>query len=72
MLPFFFLAMYEKDGQTAEVIICNIIRVRYFFPQVRIYQTENRFEEIIKGGDELGTTPKTQKASGKKAVKEKH
>jgi hypothetical protein len=69
MLPFFFLAMYEKDGQTAEVIICNIIRARYFFPQVRLYQTENRFEEIIKGGDELGTTPKTQKTSDKKAVR---
>jgi hypothetical protein len=69
MLPFFFLAMYEKDGQTAEVIVCNIIRARYFFPQVRIYQTENRFEEIIKGGDELGTTQKTQKTNDKKTVR---
>jgi hypothetical protein len=72
MLPFFFLAMCEKNGQTAEVIICNIIRARCFFPQVRIYQTENRFEEIIKGGDELGTTPKTQKANDKKAVSQIH
>ena len=29
MLPFFFLAMYEKDGQTAEKIARNIIRARF-------------------------------------------
>jgi hypothetical protein len=72
MLPFFFLAMYEKDGQTAEVIICNIICARYFFPQVRIYQTENRFEQIIKGGEELGTTPKTNAKTNKKTVSKTH
>jgi hypothetical protein len=69
MLPFFFLAMYEKDGQTAEVILCNIIRARYLFPQVRIYQTENRFEKILKGDEAVGTTPKTNKTSDKKAVR---
>jgi hypothetical protein len=72
MLPFFFLAMYEKDGQTAEVIVCSIIRSRYFFPQVRIYQTENRFEEILKGDEKLGTTPKTNTKTDKKAVRKKH
>jgi len=41
MLPAFFMAMYEKDGQSAEKILLNIIRSRWFFPQKRPYKTEN-------------------------------
>jgi len=31
MLPAFFVAMYECDGQPAEKIVRNIIRSRFFF-----------------------------------------
>jgi hypothetical protein len=30
MLPLFFLAMCEKDGRPAEVILQNIIRVKFY------------------------------------------
>ena len=32
MLPFFLLAMYEKNGQPLEKIVGNIIRVCFFRP----------------------------------------
>ena len=35
MLPFFFLAMYERDGQTLEKIIRNILQARFLRPKVR-------------------------------------
>jgi len=48
MLPAFFMAMYEKDGQSAERILFNIIRSKWFFPQTRPYRTENFYSIIAK------------------------
>jgi hypothetical protein len=50
MLPAFFMAMYEKDGQPAEKILFNIIRCRWFFPPTRPYKTENFYTIIEKEG----------------------
>ena len=52
MLPFFFLAMYEKDGQPAEKALRNIVRAR-FWPSVRLYRTENMYKYLSdqEGGD---------------------
>jgi hypothetical protein len=46
MLPAFFIAMYEKDGQPAEKILKNILRSQRYFPIIRPYKTEN-FYKII-------------------------
>ena len=43
MLPFFFFAMYEKDGLYLEVILKNIIRVKIQRPAIRRYMTRNRY-----------------------------
>jgi len=48
MLPAFFIAMYERDGQPAEKILRNMIRARWFFPQTRPYRTENFYTQIGK------------------------
>jgi len=48
MLPAFFMAMYEKDGQAAERIFRNILRSQWFFPQTRPYKTENFYQIIEK------------------------
>jgi hypothetical protein len=48
MLPAFFMAMYEKDGLTAEKILFNIIRSCWFFPQKRPYKTDNFYTQIEK------------------------
>lgn len=41
MLPFFLLAMYEKNGLPLERIIRNILRVYFLRPKQRPYQTDN-------------------------------
>lgn len=41
MLPFFLLAMYEKNGQPLEKILHNYIQVRFVRPKHRPYQTDN-------------------------------
>ena len=46
MLPAFFMAMYEKDGQPAEKILINILRSKWYYPPVRPYRTENFYHVI--------------------------
>ena len=41
MLPFFLLAMYERDGLPCEKVVRNIIRSKFLWPTVRPYRTEN-------------------------------
>jgi hypothetical protein len=48
MLPPFFLAMYEKDGQPAEVILRNYIRAHFFWPGIRLFKVENFYEILEK------------------------
>jgi hypothetical protein len=46
MLPAFFAAMYEKDGQPAERLFLNIVRAKWYYPPVRPYKTENFYHVI--------------------------
>lgn len=48
MLPFFFFAMYEKDGRPLEKILRDIWTARVKRPGVRIYQTKNFYGVIQK------------------------
>jgi len=48
MLPLFFIAMYQKDGQPAEKVMRNFIRARFIWPEKRVYKTENLYEIIGK------------------------
>lgn len=43
MLPFFMLAMYEKNGQPLEKIVRNFIQVRFVRPKHRPFQTDNYY-----------------------------
>jgi len=65
MLPAFFCAMYEKDGQPAERILLNILRSQWFFPAKRPYKTENFYAVIEKEGQifECSEQPQNKKAS---------
>jgi len=58
MLPLFFLAMYEKDGQPAEKILRNLLRTR-FWPGRRPYVTNNLYEIIEKEGKAFANQEKT-------------
>lgn len=46
MLPFFFLAMYEKDGMPAEKIAGNLIKTMFLTDRIRPYRTNNFYAAI--------------------------
>ena len=46
MLPFFFLAMYEKDGFPAEKILYFMIRQKILTPGIRPYKSENLYKQL--------------------------
>lgn len=46
MLPLFFLAMYEKDGQPLEVIAKHFIQTKFIRPKVRPYKTDNYYAAL--------------------------
>ncbi|MDL2231979.1 PrgI family protein [Ruminococcaceae bacterium OttesenSCG-928-L11] len=68
MLPFFFLAMYEKDGQPAEKVLRNMLRAR-LWPGKRPYKTDNLYAYLQKGGHDIGQNKATAKA-GKASAKQ--
>lgn len=43
MLPLFFLAMYERNGQPLEKFLHHYIQARFIRPKVRPYRTANYF-----------------------------
>ena len=67
MMPFFFLAMYEKNGQPLEKIIKNVIQVAFIRPKQRPYMTNN-FYDVLKRQDNLDKEVH-RIVSGKKAHK---
>lgn len=81
MLPFFFMAMYEKDGLPFEKVMGNIIRQKFINPGPRPYKTENFYgqvdslvkEEEFRNGKERtkGQTASAAGGPGKKKPKRK-
>ena len=63
MLPFFFLAMFERDGQPAEKILRNFLRAR-LWPGIRPYRTENLYKYLQ---EEAGTIAEQGKTTAKAA-----
>lgn len=46
MLPFFLLAMYERNGQPLEVIAKQMIESKFLRPRERPYQTNNFYSAL--------------------------
>ena len=46
MMPFFFLAMYEKNGQHLEVILRHLIEATFVRPKERPYKTDNKYAAL--------------------------
>ena len=70
MLPAFFMAMYEKDGQPAEKILRNMIRAR-FWPVTRPYKTDNFYNHLNKEVTPIANQNKAADSAGKTAVRRK-
>ena len=51
MMPFFFLAMYEKNGQHLEVILGHLIEATFIRPKERPYQTDNKYAALKRYAD---------------------
>ena len=73
MLPFFFFAMYEKDGFPAEKLLYHIIRQKFLRPGIRVYRSGDLYERMMeqdrleKEGAKL--EKKAKKARGEETVK---
>ena len=50
MLPFFLLAMYEKNGQPMEKLLSYYVQSRFLRPKIRPYKTNNYYAILMKGG----------------------
>lgn len=48
MMPFFFLAMYEKHGQPLEVFLKHFIQANFVRPKMRPYKTDNYYAALIR------------------------
>ena len=48
MLPFFLLALYEKNGQPLEKVARNLMNVIFLKPKVRVYRTNNFYSALEK------------------------
>ena len=48
MMPFFFLAMYEKNGQPLEVVLSHLIQATFIRPKIRPYMTDNYYSALIR------------------------
>lgn len=68
MLPFFFLAMYERDGLPAEKVLKNILRATILTPRVRPYGTDNFYYYLHKQGKEA---PKIAQGKNRTVPKKK-
>lgn len=66
MLPFFFIAMYERDGLPAEKVARNIIRALFIRPRARPYKTENFYTILTKEEMTVDTDKKIETAAPKR------
>ena len=48
MMPLFFLAMYEKNGQPLEVFLNQFIQANFVRPKYRPYETANHYAAIMR------------------------
>ena len=48
MLPFFLLAMYERNGQPLEKVLRNMVSVIFVRPKVRPYRTKNYYACLMR------------------------
>ena len=65
MMPFFFLAMYERNGQPLEVILDHMVQARFKRPRIRPYKTDNRYAAIMKQAEAEMEVEKIVKLSEK-------
>ena len=74
MLPFFLFALYEKNGQTLEVILGHLIQCKFVRPKRRIYQTNNAYSALVRQAKlekEVRAIAEKNGKTGKRAARRK-
>ena len=69
MMPFFFTAIFEKDGMPLEKYMKYIIRQKYLYPKVRLYKTQNFYEFLNGHKKERQVQVNGGKSPGKRTTK---
>ena len=72
MMPFFFLAMYERNGQPLEVILTHMIQTIFIRPKIRPYKTDNYYAALIRQADAERKVEEIVRASEKEKSKGIH
>jgi hypothetical protein len=54
VLPFFFIAIFEKDGIVFEKYMAHIIRQKFIYPKVRLYKSQNFYAYLDNVGESEG------------------
>ena len=70
MLPFFFFAMYEKDGQPLEKILKHFVYAQFLTPKERPYQTNNLYAALMRQAGYDKEVSKIEKPKAAQAEKE--
>ena len=65
MMPFFFLAMCEKNGQSLEVILNHMIQTVFKRPKIRPYKTDNYYAALLRQAEAEREVEKIVKLSQK-------
>ena len=74
MLPLFFLAMFERDGQPLEVIAKHFIETKFIRPKIRPYQTDNYYSVLERQAwaeEEVAKIVRRNQNNAEKAVRKK-
>ena len=69
MLPMFFMAMYEKDGYPAEIILKHFIISRFIRPKVRPYRTDNYYDAMMREARAAKEVKRIVRESSKRKTK---
>ena len=71
MMPFFFLSMYEKNGQPLEVILGHFIEANFIRPKKRPYMTDNYYSALLRQAEaqkEVNRIVRVSKEKGNKGI----
>ena len=72
MMPFFFFAMSEKNGQPLEAIIIHIIESAFIRPKIRPYATDNYYSALIRQAEAETEVERIVRLSGKHRKEKEH
>lgn len=71
VMPFFFVAIFEKDGIVFEKYMGHIIRQKFLYPKVRLYRTQNFYDYLNTSEESEGKELAKQKSRKRKEVVKK-